>query len=190
VFVQQAALQGVFPWYAVRVRARREKVVATAMQNKGFQTFLPQRRGQRIWSDRIVKTELPLFPGYVFSQLDLRGCWLPMIQTPGVLGLVSFGGVPAEVDRREIEALRLAARNGAVLEPWPFLRVGQRVLVERGALEGLEGILLQLKKQDRLVLSVSLLQRSVAVEIERCWVRPIHSLRLSTQSRNVLFCAT
>jgi transcription antitermination factor NusG len=170
-------MEGVLPWFAIKVRARSEKLIAGFLENKGYNTFVPAYRARKVWSDRVVNTELPLFPGYLFCQVDPNSYWLPILQTPGAKSFVSFGGVLAEVDRGEIDALKIAMRSGQPLQPWPYLRTGQRVVVERGAFEGLEGILLRTKGEDRLVLSVTLLQRSVAVEIERCWVRPCLALR-------------
>lgn len=161
------------PWFAVKVRARSEKLIASILEYKGYTTFVPSYRTQKVWTDRVVDAELPLFPGYLFCQVDPHSYWLPILQTPGAKSFVSFGGVLAEVDRLEIEALQVAMRSGRQLQPWPYLRAGQRVVVEHGAFSGLEGLLLRTRGEDRLILSVTLLQRSVAVEIERCWVRPI-----------------
>jgi transcription antitermination factor NusG len=160
------------PWFAVKVRARSEKLIASILEQKGYTTFVPLYQTRKVWSDRVIPAELPLFPGYLFCQIDPNSYWIPVLQTPGAKSFVSFGGVLAEVDRREIDSLRIAMKSGRPLQPWPYLRAGQRVVVERGAFEGMEGILLRTKGQDRLILSVTLLQRSVAVEIERCWVRP------------------
>lgn len=165
-------MEGVLPWFAVKVRARSEKLIAGFLENKGYNTFVPSYKTRKAWSDRVVNVELPLFPGYLFCQVEPNSYWVPILQTPGAKSFVSFGGVLAEVDRNEIEALKLAMRSGQPMQPWPYLRAGQRVVVERGAFEGLEGILLRTKNKDRLILSVTLLQRSVAVEIERWWVRP------------------
>jgi transcription antitermination factor NusG len=174
---KENALEGVLPWFAIKVRARSEKLIAGILENKGYNTFVPAYRTRKVWSDRVVNTEMPLFPGYLFCQVDPNSYWMPILQTPGAKSFVSFGGVLAEVDRGEIDALKIAMRSGQPLQPWPYLRTGQRVVVERGAFEGLEGILLRTKSEDRLILSVTLLQRSVAVEIERCWVRPCLEVR-------------
>jgi len=116
--------------------------------------------------------ELPLFPGYVFCRLDLR-CRLPLLTIPGALHFVGIGKIPVPIDDAEIAAIQAAVRSGLTTEPWPYLNVGQMVRLEDGPLAGLEGILVEVRKQHRIVVSVSLLQRSVAVEIEREWVTPV-----------------
>lgn|SRR3990172_2906706 len=123
------------------------------------------------WSDRTKEIQSPLFPGYVFCCFDVN-TRLPILTTPGVHSIVGNGKVPIPVEEREIETLRLIARSQLMAEPWPYLRLGQRVRIEQGALNGLEGILSALKKPSRLVVSVTLLQRSVAEEIDETWVRP------------------
>jgi len=159
-------------WFALRVRSRCEKLVALMAQNRGFEEFLPLYRCRRRWSDRWQETEFPLFPGYVFCRLDLQHR-LPLLTIPGVLHFVGIGKTPAPLEDAEIAAIQAAVRSGLSSEPWPFLEAGQRVRLEGGPLAGLEGILVGTAKQDRLVISVTLLQRSVAVAIERHWVRPL-----------------
>lgn len=160
-----------WPWYAVRVKPKFEKAVAQSLVAKGFDSYLPLYKERRRWSDRVKVVELPLFSGYVFCNLDVRHR-LPVLQTPGVLHFVCFDGEPAPVERAEIEALQRATGSGAALAPWPYLREGQRVVVARGPMKGLEGILLKVRDEFRLIISVTLLQRSVAVEIDREAVRP------------------
>ncbi len=159
-------------WFALRVKPRFEKLVASVAHNKGFEQFLPLYLSRRRWSDRYKSVELPLFPGYVFCRLDpdLR---LPLLTIPGVLHFVGIGKVPAPIDPAEITAIQAAIRSGLNTEPWPFLTVGQRVRLEAGPLAGAEGFLTEVRKQHRLVVSLTLLQRSVAVEIERDWARPL-----------------
>lgn len=169
---QRHPLETAHPWYALRVRPRFEKAVFRNLCGKGLTAFLPLYQERRRWSDRVKLVELPLFPGYVFASLDIHDR-LPVLQTPGVLHFVSFDGEPAPVDPGEIRALEAAARSGAPMVPWPYLREGQRVLVARGPLRGLTGILLKVRDQFRLIISVTLLMRSVAVEIDREAVRPL-----------------
>ena len=161
-------------WYAIRVRARAEKLVATSLREKGYDEFLPLYRKRSRWSDRVKETEFPLFPGYVFCHGDLVGK-PSLIQTPGVVGILSFGGKPAVVSSREIEFIKRIIEFGADAEPWPFLREGQRVRIQQGALAGVEGIIVRAKSDWRLVLSVEALCRSVAVEIYSEWVTPIEA---------------
>jgi transcription antitermination factor NusG len=159
-------------WFALRVRPRYEKITSAALCGKGYQEFPALCRMRRRWSDRWKEVELPLFPGYIFCRFDVC-CRLPVLTTPGVLYIVGFGNSPEPLDNSEVEAIRAIIRSGLPARPWPFLRAGQRVLVEYGSLAGLEGLVVSLKKDCRLVVSVSLLQRSVAVEIDRDWIRPI-----------------
>ena len=160
------------PWFALQVKRRFENSVATILAGKGYESFLPQYKSRRAWSDRIKEIHLPLFPGYVFCRFDLERR-LPILTTPGVVAIVGVGKRPIAIDDGEIAAIQTAVRSGVPSRPWPFLQVGQSVRVERGPLCGLEGILLYVKGQRRLVLSVSLLQRSVAVEVDSAWVVPI-----------------
>ena len=163
---------GFCSWFALRVKSRSEKIVSTIARNKGFEEFLPLYRCCHRWSDRNKSVELPLFPGYVFCRLDPR-YRLPILTIPGALHFVGIGKVPVPIDDAEIAAIQTAVRSGLTTEPWPYLNVGQTVRLEEGPLAGLEGILVEARKKQRIVVSVSLLQRSVAVEIEREWVTPV-----------------
>jgi transcription antitermination factor NusG len=161
------------PWFAVRVNSRSEKSVAAIARYNGFEQFLPLATSCRRWSDRFKSLQLPLFPGYVFCRVDLE-CRLQLLTIPGVQYIVGAGKIPLPVNEEEITALQVAAKSGLPLEPWPFLKAGQRVLLEDGPLAGLEGLLIEVRKNYRVLLSVTLLNRSVAVEIERDWVTPLH----------------
>ncbi len=162
-----------FPWFALRVRSRHEHTVSKILDGKGYEWFLPLYKSRRSWSDRIKEMQLPLFPGYVFCRFDPQ-FRLPVLTTPGVISIVGTGRRPVPIDDSEMVALQTAVRSGLVSQPWPFLQIGQKVKVEVGPLCGLEGILLDFKGQHRLVLSVTLLRRSVAVEVDSAWVIPIH----------------
>jgi transcription antitermination factor NusG len=161
-------------WHAIRVRPRWEKTVSEGLRGKQYEEYLPLYRKRNRWSDRQKDVDLPLFPGYVFYRPGLSGQPL-LVTTPGVIGILRFGNIPAIVSHQEIEAIRAVAQSGAPAEPWPYLREGQRVRVNRGALVGVEGILIRTKSDWRVVLSVDVLCRSVAVEIYREWVEPISS---------------
>lgn len=134
-------------------------------------------RSKRKWSDRTKELELPLFPGYLFCRFDFSNR-LPILITPGVKLIVGFGKIPAPVSCDEIESLRKVVASGATATPWPYLSVGQRVQVRDGALAGVEGLLLQVKNSYRIVLSVDLLQRSVAVELDRASVAPVRTAQM------------
>ncbi|MGA3187684.1 MAG: UpxY family transcription antiterminator [Bryobacteraceae bacterium] len=159
-------------WYAVRVKSNCELVASVAIKNRGYEEFLPVYRTQRRWSDRIREIEAPLFPGYVFARLDPFNR-LPILTVPGVVGIVSFAKQPIPIPDVEIDAVRRVLQTGAHCGPWPLLKAGQLVRIERGSLAGIEGILVQVKSRYRLVISVSILQRSVAVEVDSDSIRPI-----------------
>jgi transcription antitermination factor NusG len=161
-----------YPWFALRVKSRSEKIVSTIARNKGFEEFLPLYQSRRRWSDRFQSVALPLFPGYVFCRANPE-FRLPLLTIPGVLSFVGIGRLPAPIDDAEIAAIQTAVGAGLLAEPYPFLEVGQRVRLEEGPLAGLEGFLVEVRKQQRIAVSVSLLKRSVAVEIDRHWVRPL-----------------
>jgi len=167
----ESGLEAGFPWYALQVRPRFEKIVASTLLSKGFEGFLPLYRRRSRWSDRVKEIEEPLFSGYLFCRFDVNRR-LQIVITPGVIRVVGIGKVPMPVDDREIAAIQSIVLSGLQASPWPYLHVGQKVIIERGSLAGVEGILVAQKGSARLVVSVSLLQRSVAVEIDESWVWP------------------
>jgi len=152
-------------WYALYTRHQHEKVVHQILTGKGFEAFLPLYTTAHQWKDRVKRVSLPLFPCYVFLQGPLAQ-WLPVLTTPGVHTVVGFGGEPASISGAEIEAIRRVIDNSVKVEPHPFLKCGDRVRVIGGPLRGLEGILLRKKNWCKLLLSVEMLQRSVAVEVD------------------------
>jgi transcription antitermination factor NusG len=160
------------PWVAIVVRPRAERRVQNVLAGAGLEAFVPWHRVRRRWSDRIKYTEQNLFPGYVFCRSSFSDRHLVMGQ-PGVEGVVSFGHQLALIPHDEIAALRRAVESGFELGPWPFLKVGQRVRIEYGVLEGIEGTLVRDAGTSRIVVSVNALQRSVAVEVDRDMIRPI-----------------
>lgn len=169
-------------WYALHVRARKESAIAGELRAKGFESFLPLYTSVRQWSDRVKQVELPLFPGYVFCRFDLNNR-RPLITTPGVLQLVGAGKSPTPLDDLEINALQLAAASELRRQPWPYLAAGGRVKVIHGNLSGLEGILINFKGNHRVVLSVTLLQRSVALEVDLTWVMPLEDVRVAQSDK-------
>jgi transcription antitermination factor NusG len=159
-----------YPWYAIRVRSKFETVASAMLRGKGYEEFLPVYRSSRCWSDRVKLLDLPLFPGYLFCRLDVNGRLLPILTTLGVICIVGAGKTPVAVSEDEIAVVQAVIRSGLPAQPWPFLKVGGRVYIERGPLAGIEGIVTNTDKKFRLVVSLTLLQRSVAVEIDRDWV--------------------
>jgi len=175
-------LSSVEHWYALQVRSRKESAVATELQAKGFECFLPIYTSVRQWSDRVKQVELPLFPGYLFCRFGLSNRQ-PLVVTTGVLQIVGIGKSPAPLDDAEINALQLAAASELPRQPWPYLSAGTRVRVIHGNLSGLDGILINFKGNHRVVLSVSLLQRSVALEIDLSWVMPLEEVRIAQSGK-------
>ena len=172
-------------WYAVRVRSRHEGSVARHLSARGLEAFLPLYRRRSRWSDRVKEIEFPLFPGYVFCHFNVEDR-LPILTVPGVVHVVGLGKTPTPIDEREIAAIRTAVNAGLYREPWPFLQIGNKVRIARGPLSGVEGVLVAAKGRERLVLSITLLQRSVAVQIDEEWVQPI-SPESPTASRRPLW---
>jgi transcription antitermination factor NusG len=162
------------PWFALQVRARYEQSAADHLDGKGYEWFLPLYKCRKRWSDRIKEVESPLFPGYLFCRLNPQDR-LPILKTPGVIQIVGSNRVPIAVDENEILGIQRMIASGIPNQPWPFLAAGDRVRIESGPLSGLEGILVEFKGNHRLVLSVSLLQRSVAVEIDSAFVSSLRS---------------
>lgn len=158
-------------WFALTVKPQHERTAALALRLKGFEEFLPLYRARRQWSDRIKTLELPLFPGYVFCRFPVFRK-AAVLGTPSVQGIVGFGGVLAPLEDAEIESIRAMVASGCPVGPWPYLRAGQRVRIQAGPLRGLEGVLVSLKDSWRVVVSLHLLQRSVAVEVERDVIGP------------------
>ena len=167
------------PWFAIRVRSNCERLSAIHLRDRGYEEFAPCYRTERRWSDRRKRLDQFLFPGYVFCRCDVENR-LPVLTTPGVVGMVGFGKIPSPIPDQEIESIRSIVQAGLLVTPWPFLQVGQRVVIERGPLVGVEGILLQVKGKFRLVVSICLLQRSISTEIDRDWVRPIEDRTAAT----------
>jgi transcription antitermination factor NusG len=159
-------------WFALRVRNRAEKTVSETLRNRSYETLCPTYLDRRRYSDRVKTVEAALFPGYLFCRLDPSNR-LPVLSAPGVESIVGFGSQPHPVDLHEIEALAAVIQSGVLARPYPFLKVGQRVRVESGPLCHLEGILVATKSEYRLVLSVSLLQRSIIAELDSAHVRPL-----------------
>lgn len=151
-------------WYALYTAPRHEKLVVDQINRQGFECFLPLYRSVRRWKDRRKELAMVLFPGYVFVQMALQNR-LRVLQLPGVVRLVSFNGQPAALPDLEIDSLRTHLSNAGMIEPHPYLSVGQRVRVCSGPLRGLEGIILRTKDRCRIVLSIHLIMRSVAVEV-------------------------
>jgi transcription antitermination factor NusG len=148
------------------------------LSGKGYQTLLPTYHTKKRWNGKVKQMSAPLFPGYVFCQFDALKR-LPILVTPGVISVVGRGRVPFPVHEGEIAAIQTIVASGFQAEPWPYLEVGQKIRIDGQSLNGLEGILIQFKGNNRIVVSVSLLRRSVALEIDRDCVRPVSPAKVA-----------
>jgi len=162
-------------WYALAVVPRKEKVTAQTLRLRGYEDFLPMYSMRRKWSDRIKTVEEPLFPGYVFCRFDPT-VRLPILKIPTVMSVLGLGNSPQPIDENEIESLQTVCKAGIHAVPCPFLTTGAKVTINEGPLNGVEGILME-AKETRLILSITLLQRSVAVEVDRAWIAPVRIYR-------------
>ena len=179
-----------FPWYALHTSYQHEKTVARVLTRKGFDIFLPLYDVAHRWKDRTKQLSLPLFPCYVFIQggLDRR---LQVLNTPGVFSFVGWSGRAAPIPEEEIEAVLKMVDGSLKVEPHPFLKCGDRIRVKSGPLQGIEGILVRKKNLFRLVLSVEMLQKSVAVEVDVTTVESVakhevahtHTLRVVAEAK-------
>ncbi len=159
-------------WYALYTCSRHEKCVAQQIEQRSIACFLPLYRSLRRWKDRRQEVELALFPGYVFVRLAIEDR-LRVLSLPSVVRLVSFHGQPAVLPEDEIEQLRQRLSRRGGVEPYPYLRVGRRVRVCGGPMQGLEGIIVRRKDRCRVVFSLDLIMRSVAVEVDESDVEPV-----------------
>jgi transcription antitermination factor NusG len=148
--VAAGSRNGELPWFALQVRTRHETGVAGFLEAKGYKQFVP---------------------GYLFCRFDPQHR-LPILKTPGVIQIVGYNRIPTPIDEMEIDAIQTLIASGLQTQPWPFLAVGERVRIESGALRGVDGIVVKMKENHRLVVSITLLRRSVAVEIDSALVEP------------------
>jgi transcription antitermination factor NusG len=154
-------------WYAVHTRSQHEKRVEARLLECGISTFLPVVKQVRRWSDRRKVIEMPLFSCYVFVQIiPSAKTRVTVLRTEGVIGFVGVRGEGTPVRDREIEGVRLLLSRGAPFAPYPFLKMGQRVRIRGGSLDGLEGVIVGGRGNRQLVVSVDLIQRSIAVTVE------------------------
>jgi len=159
-------------WYAAYTHARHEKKVAQQLQERGIENFLPVYRSVRRWKDRQKELDLVLFPGYVFTRINIAEK-LRVLQLPGVVRFVSFNGQPAALDGEDLNALRNALQQGLRAEHHPYLTVGRRVKVVRGPLAGARGILVRVKTNYRIIISIDAIMRSVPAQIHEADIEPL-----------------
>jgi transcription antitermination factor NusG len=159
-------------WYALTVRHQHERQIERSLMHQGWETLVPVYRRTAQWSDRTKEVECPLFSGYVLCHFSLQER-IGVLNTPGVGKIVGFGGLPAAVEEREIAQIRRVVASQLRVQPWPYLKAGDRIRVERGPLRGVEGTLLRVNDALRLVIRVDMLQRSLAVELDPDMIVPM-----------------
>jgi len=172
VLLEQEQAMSQARWYAIYTCANHEKQVAAELNVRTIEHFLPLYSSMRRWKDRRVTVDLPLFPGYVFVRLALRER-LRVVQRQSVVRLVGFGGLPTALPDTEMEIMRSGLSQRRSAEPHPFLTVGRRVRITGGPFAGLEGVLKRRKSGVRVVVSLDLIQRSVAVDVDAADVRAV-----------------
>lgn len=158
-------------WFAIYTYSNREKIIAAHLESRGIEHFLPLYQSVRNWSDRKIKLELPLFPGYLFVRASLRNR-LPILTVPGVVNIVSAAGIPIPLASEVIGTLREGLKLVAA-QPYPYLAVGQRVSISSGPLKGLSGVLLRHKPGPRVVISIDSIERSFLVDVPASDLVPI-----------------
>jgi transcription antitermination factor NusG len=161
-------------WYGLQTRPRHEKIVAQRLEERGVTTFLPLVTEEHRWSDRKKLVEMPLFSCYVFAKfVPNRSERLRVLRVDGVFGLIGARGEGAPIPDEQIDAVRNVVEGQFPWSSHPFLKIGQRVRIRSGALDGLEGILVSRNGDRTLVISVDAIQRSLAVRVEGYEVEPI-----------------
>jgi transcription termination/antitermination protein NusG len=183
--MQMSAGHSEASWYAVSTKSRQEKVVASMLEYLVVDNFLPLINQERRWSDRKQMVAMPLFQGYVFVRITTSGeLQLRVLKVPGVVDFVRNRTGPLAIPERQIEDVRAVLSHGVGCSPYPFLKAGDRVRVVRGALAGLEGTLIRSGSQSKLVISIEMIQRSVAASVAESDVEPVSSV-LTRQPQSV-----
>jgi transcriptional antiterminator NusG len=171
---QCATLAGDLRWFAIQTRSRHEKRVTAGLREKAVEVYLPLSSADHQWSDRRKVVELPLFPGYVFVKIAHEApARVPVLQTDGVLGFLGVRGVGVPIPDEEIATIQTVLREKLPVEPHPFVQVGEKVRICGGSLDGLEGLLTGMEGKKNLVVSIDLIERSVAIRISGFRVVPV-----------------
>lgn len=161
-------------WFAVQTRPRHEKKVSAELQEKGVTAFLPLLSSTRQWSDRTRVVEMPLFPQYVFVRIaQTLHTRVSVLRINGVTNFVGTRGIGVPIPDDQMERVQTVVRRGIPATSHTFLNVGRRIRIRGGALDGLEGILTAVNGDQTLVLSVELIQRSIAIRIAGFSIEPV-----------------
>lgn len=159
-------------WFAVQVKPPLTNQLVPVLNQKGFETFTPSYRLTRRWRDRISESEVPFFSGYVFSRFEFRRR-LPVLTTPGVYGVVTFGRHPAPIPEDEIDAIRRVVGSGLPAESCKWAQPGQKVRIVSGPLSGLSGSLIRSRNATRVLVGITLIERALAVEVDAGSICPL-----------------
>lgn len=164
-------------WYALHVKPNHEELTSTLLSFKGYETYVPEYRTETKRRGRVKNTKR-LFPGYVFCRFCPNSCGQTgagagVVTTSGVLRIVGAGDVAISIPDSEIEAIQRILESNLAAEPWTYLRAGQKIQISAGPLRGLTGLLVSIERADRLLVSINVLQRSLAVSIRHDWVNPL-----------------
>jgi transcription antitermination factor NusG len=162
-------LETIERWFALYVKPRHEKTISHLLTAAGLTSFLPLYVRQHVYGNRTKQHELPFFPGYVFCRFGAAQR-TKVLSTAGVFFVVSIGKTPAPIDDAEILSLQTAIKADLELNPCSFPQTGQRVRITKGVLKGVEGVIVDTKKPTRLVLTITLLQRSLQIDVDQSWV--------------------
>jgi transcription antitermination factor NusG len=168
-------------WYALYTRHQHEKSVEQFLNRKGFQVLLPLYRSERRWSDRKQVVSLPLFPNSLFIETDIQRR-VEILRVPGVCWFVANSNGPIKMASEEIETVRKLSECPAKIEPYPYLECGSDVRVQKGPLAGLRGTLVRTKNGQRVIVSLTLLQKSAAVELDRSNLERIGNSRPTNEA--------
>jgi len=160
-------------WYAVTTRSRHEKVVAEQLWQKEIECFLPLRDVLSQWKDRRKKVQFPLFPGYLFVKVHMKDRRVDILKVPSVASIVGLNGHPLPIPAEQLDSVKRLVFSTLPYDPYPYIVKGDRVEIIRGALQGLQGILLEKKGRYRFILSVDLIQQAIACEVDSCDVEKI-----------------
>lgn len=172
------ALEEQYAWFAVHTRSRHERKVAAQLDEKRIDSYLPTLKKMHHWSDRQKVVDQPLFPGYVFVRMQPEDrTRVSVLRTNGVVGFVGIQGRGIPIPDQEIENIQKLLSNDVPFEPYPFLRIGQRVRIRGGYLDSIEGILVAKNADRSVVVSIELIQRSLAVRVSGFDLEPIHESR-------------
>jgi len=181
---RSAAANGL-QWFAIQTRSRHEKRVTTDLREKAVEAYLPLRSVEHQWSDRRKVVDLPLFPGYVFVRISSDApARVPVLQTDGVLGFLGVRGIGVAIPDDEMAAIQAVMREKIPVEPHPFVQVGEKVRICGGSLDGLEGLLIGVDGKENLVMSIDLIERSVAIRVSGFKVVPVSAGPQPCQTEN------